>query len=207
MERTKEEWQQIIGHNIRNDTYQVLERIQKNEKFEDIIKDIREHREKYGVKQDTPLVRKETVKEYLSLVGVKIQEELVVVEKNVKTKRKSIYDGLDGYGIYGIFIDDELIYIGETIDFKTRAKSHHTLFNNSDKPLYVRMRLEKENGKNVSIKPLINIKDLVTDEKITQRDIFAMELALITLYKPLYNYEGVKILYQFSNKRQEKYNH
>ena len=54
-----------------------------NEKFEDIIKDIGEHREKYGVNQDTPLVKKETAKKYLSLVGVKIQEELVAIEKNV----------------------------------------------------------------------------------------------------------------------------
>ena len=198
MKRTKQEWEEIVGHTIRNDTYQVLERIQTGEQFEDIVKDLNENREKYGIKTDVSLVKIKTIEEYLEKIGIEL------VEKKYITKRAD-FSNISGYGIYGIYINDDLIYIGYTEDFRQRFRNHHTCFNHSDKPLYQRMRLEKEEGNQVSIKPLINIEELdVLNSKITERDLQAMELALITLYKPPYNYEGVRIPYQFGNKRSQE---
>lgn len=202
MKRNKAEWQQIIGHNIRNDTYQVLERIQEGETYQEIIKDIDENREKYKIKPEVCLVSEGKIIEYLSLVNIDIKQ--LEEEKKIKKKYNSKYSNITGYGVYGIFIDDNIIYIGETLNFKQRFQAHNTCFHCSDKPLYQKMRQEKENGKQVSIKPLINVEELKTEEKITERDLYAMELALITLYKPYYNHEGTIIPYIFSNKRKER---
>ena len=199
MKRSKSEWMQIVGHNIRNDTYQVLERIQEGETYEEIIKDLDSKREKYGIKSDVCLVSEVKIRQYLSLVGIDVPQ-IQEIHKKYHTK----YSDITGYGVYGIFIDNDIIYIGQTHNFKQRFQAHNTCFHCSDKLLYQRMRKEKENGKQVSIKPLINIEDLKTDEKITERDIFAMELALITLYQPYYNYEGKVAPYIFSTKRKER---
>lgn len=202
MKRSKSEWIQIVGHSIRNDTYQVLERIQEGETYEEIIKDLDSNREKYGIKSDVCLVSEATVRQYLSLVEIDIPQ--IQKEQEIHKKYHTKYSDITGYGVYGIFIDDKIIYIGQTHNFKQRFQAHNTCFHCSDKLLYQRMREEKENGKQVSIKPLINVEELKTDEKITERDIFAMELALITLYQPYYNYEGKVAPYIFSTKRKER---
>ena len=72
MKRTKTEWMQIIGHPIRNDTYQVLERIQEGETFQEIIQDLDENREKYKIKPEVCLVSEGKIREYLSLIGVDV---------------------------------------------------------------------------------------------------------------------------------------
>ena len=202
MKRTKTEWMQIIGHPIRNDTYQVLERIQEGETFQEIIQDLDENREKYKIKPEVCLVSEGKIREYLSLIGVDVLQ--IKKQQEIHKKYNSKYSNITGYGVYGIFIDDKIIYIGQTHSFKQRFQVHNTCFHCSDKLLYQRMRKEKENGKQVSIKPLINVEELKTDEKITERDIFAMELALITLYQPDYNYEGKVAPYIFSIKRKER---
>ena len=47
------------------------------------------------------------------------------------------------------------------------------------------------NGNDVRLKPIINVKELNTSNKISNRDIEAMELALIHLYQPKCNIQGV----------------
>ena len=68
---TKKEWEQIIGHSIRNDTFIILNGIIfKNLSYEDIVKDIEEHREEYGIKHDTIITKKTTIDKYIKLYRV-----------------------------------------------------------------------------------------------------------------------------------------
>ena len=61
----KEEWEKIIGHNIRNDTYLILERMSCGEEYDEVIEDLENNREKYKIKSDTCLVKLKTIQEYL----------------------------------------------------------------------------------------------------------------------------------------------
>lgn len=192
MERTKKDWEEIIGHHIRNDTYLVLERMQKGEQYDAIIEDLSNHREENNIGSKGSLVKLETIKTYLALIDDGLDQE------SIKRTRRN-YDNITGYGVYGIFVDDELIYIGQTKNFKERFKSHNSNFHVSDKALYKKMRMEKEAGKQVSIKPLINVEELDIKGSLKRRDLEAMELALISLYKPKYNYEGIVKPYCFTD--------
>lgn len=198
MRRTKEEWEEIVGHTMRIDTYLVLERIQDGETYEEIIRDLDQNREKYRIKNSVSLVKPKTIEQYLALIDVK----LIELENKQRVVLRHGFEHITGYGVYGIYVNDKIIYIGQTQDFRRRFVNHHSGFNCSNKPLYKHMRLEKQKGNQVSIKPIINVEDLQTETPITERDLQAMELALITLYKPPYNYEGIVIPYVFGNKRQ-----
>jgi hypothetical protein len=106
-------------------------------------------------------------------------------------------------GIYGIYCDDQLVYIGKTdVDFKTRFSHHKDCIINKKPEQYLHRYLimMKENHPDVKItlKPLVNIKDLNTDGKIGNREIEAMELALITIHQPCCNIEGIKKPYKFT---------
>ena len=65
----KEEWSKLIGHGIREDTYILLERMRGGEKYDDVIKDIDNNREKYHIKKYTALSKKETVEKYLLIAN------------------------------------------------------------------------------------------------------------------------------------------
>lgn len=191
MERTKLEWEEIIGHNIRNDTYLTLERIQKNESYQAIIKDLDSNREKYDIKQDYPLVKLKTIKQYLTLINYTVEEE-----KEIRKDKKDSKIG----GIYGIFEDDKIIYIGQTKCFRKRFNNHKSCFNDINQKtfLYNYMRKSKKEGHNLYIKPIISTEDMNVKHSLTTRDLEAMELAFITLYKPICNYRGVKEPYKFT---------
>lgn len=106
-----------------------------------------------------------------------------------------------GKGVYAIYSNDEIIYIGSTNNFKKRFAAHYYDFNNSSKPLYAKMRRDKAEGKIVTIAPLINVESLYTKDEITDRDIQAMELALINLYRPICNLQGISMPYKFIKQR------
>lgn len=119
-----------------------------------------------------------------------------------KEKKQQKKDNADR-GIYGIYCDDKLIYIGKTdVDFKTRFNHHKECVNNKKPVQYLHKYLiamkEKHPDMQISLQPLINIKDLNTEGKIGNREIESMELALITLYKPICNIEGIKQPYKFT---------
>lgn len=101
-------------------------------------------------------------------------------------------------GIYGIYCDKELIYIGKTdVSFEERFKQHKiNMEQNKDQYLYKYMRDNKDCY--YELKPLINVKNIKTKEKITNKDIEMMELALITLFKPKCNIQGILQDYIFS---------
>lgn len=56
----KAEWEKIVGHSIRNDTYILLERMSNNENYNDIIEDIEKDRSKYDIKDSYILTKEKT---------------------------------------------------------------------------------------------------------------------------------------------------
>lgn len=101
-------------------------------------------------------------------------------------------------GIYGVFIDNKLVYIGKTNrDFKTRFNEHKAALENQDNEQYLYKYLLQQDGV-ISFKPLIKIEDIKAKEEITNRDLEAMELGLITLYQPYCNIQGRLQEYKFT---------
>lgn len=95
----------------------------------------------------------------------------------------------DCYGIYGIWIDNELVYIGKTIcSFWTRFQQHKSGVKNQGGDLYLGIKAAKKLGKIVEAKPILSF-DLETKE-YSDRDLSCMEYALIKVLKPKYNKEG-----------------
>lgn len=220
----KAEWEKIVGHTIRNDTYILLERMSNNENYNDIIEDIEKDRSKYDIKDSYILTKEKTIREYLSLTKLPQQKEQQVIKREVPRKYKVIKKKIPGqveessvkkrrqtkdplyyqHGIYGIYIDNVLIYIGKTNkNFGTRFGQHKQFMNSrnfEDKTeLYKILQSAKESNRTIMLKPLIIVENLKTDFNITVRDLEAMELALITLYKLQCNIEGLKKEYVFRN--------
>ena len=96
------------------------------------------------------------------------------------------------YGIYGIYLGDELVYIGSTMrSFEVRMREHIENIEKGSKELYLYSLLGKEDLGNLSWSPLINCKELKANKVFTVEDVESMELALISLYKPKGNLAGV----------------
>jgi hypothetical protein len=99
------------------------------------------------------------------------------------------------YGIYAIKRKDtdEIIYIGMTTrSFAERCNEHNETFkeDKDDKGmvLYKKMRAFKEIGIDTYFIPLLDVKeDIKVKGELSVRDLEAMELALISLYKPMGN--------------------
>lgn len=95
-------------------------------------------------------------------------------------------------GIYGIYIDEKVVYIGKTTtSFSIRFSQHKSNLKTSDKYLYRGLRKAKKYGAKVTLRPLIILEELKVNKDITDRDINMMELALIQLYQPKYNIQGM----------------
>ena len=129
------------------------------------------------------------------------QQELE--KKKEEEKQKKIEKKANANrGIYGIYCDDKLIYIGKTdVDFEIRFNQHKKELesNSTSQYLYKYLNMVKQEKKCViSLKPLINIKDLKVKNNIENRDIEAMELGLIQLYQPICNIQGIKQEYKFT---------
>lgn len=185
----KSQWEEICGKKIRTDTYIFLERMSNGEKYEDIREDIDNNREKYGIKTTIYLTKKETLIERLKQAGIEIDEE-----GNIKKKRKSkVPPEQKNSGIYGIYVENKLVYIGKTtVNFRTRFLQYkRNVLDGEDSKLYNYLRKCHESGAQIIMKPLIAVEELKVDRGITARDIKAMELALITLYQPICNVEGI----------------
>lgn len=103
------------------------------------------------------------------------------------------------YGIYGIYIGETLVYIGMTMrPFTERWKEHvacakNPSAKNSQQPyLYKAMREAKAAGINVKLRVIVPL-----DTPKTKTNVKCMEFALITAFKPKYNYSGVVVPYQW----------
>ena len=99
-------------------------------------------------------------------------------------KKKQMVEG----GVYGIYVNGHLYYIGSTYDFEKRFKEHQAKLRADSKELYVYKLIQK--GDVIEYKPLIKTKDVKVERQLERRDIEDMELALITLYYPIGNIAG-----------------
>lgn len=134
-------------------------------------------------------------KVYLSAKKIKENPiyKLVEQEEKREEKKNSIRDG--HRGVYGIYIDNELVYVGMTNrDFKIRWNEHKEcvknpeIRNSQQNYLYKAMRENK-----FEFKVLCEAKPFNTE-----KDIKCMEYALITFNKPKYNYCGVVVDYNWN---------
>lgn len=126
--------------------------------------------------------------------GYNSSKEIVGTYTN---KNKPLYRGK---GVYGIYKDNELVYIGYTLrSFEQRWNEHKEAFvkGNSSQHLYRTI----EPG-NIEYKVLVDIDKLITNRPITRNEVEAMELALISLYKPIGNLSGNNIQYYFSEEEE-----
>lgn len=109
-----------------------------------------------------------------------------------------------GYGIYGIYCDGELVYIGMTEQsFMKRYESYLEDLKDITKyrPVISFIRQNRETH-NIEFKPLVNVMELklVNKNEVKTRDIQMMELTLISLYKPVLNIQGVITNYPLRKK-------
>ena len=109
-------------------------------------------------------------------------------------------------GIYGIYIEKELVYIGKTTQsFRKRFCQHKDLLKHPEKSatqfdLYYELNEAKDKGKKVELIPLI-VAEYVpyqSSYKLNNRDLESMEFALILIYQPRHNIKGVKQPYKYS---------
>lgn len=82
-------------------------------------------------------------------------------------------------GIYGIFVDDSLIYIGQSVDIKKRFIQHKNKLDKSQGCLYTIIEICKNYGSQVTLKVLEIIED--KEERLKR------EKYLIQLFQPLAN--------------------
>ena len=125
---------------------------------------------------------------------------------------EKIYSDLNDKGIYGIFVDNKLLYIGMTMkSFKSRFNSHRRHINevmdesykkDSLYDMYVILAKYVSDGKNVELRPLVCLSKLNLQPKsvrckprLTRRDVECMELAFISYFKPVFNNQGIKTGY------------
>ena len=112
-----------------------------------------------------------------------------------------------GKGVYGIFIDDELVYIGSTTSsFRNRFDGHLKAVQGKRKRQLVHYGIidAKLRGQHIEMKILINVDILhYKGKRIDGRDIQAMEYALILQHKPKYNVQGVTEQFIFNAKRED----
>lgn len=103
-------------------------------------------------------------------------------------------------GVYGIYQEGKLIYIGMTTrSFKERWNEHKVIIEgerNKPEGMILYDIIEKNQDK-IEFRALIDVTKVKVSSRLTNRDIKAMELALITLYHPEGNYQGVRKDYEF----------
>ena len=97
-------------------------------------------------------------------------------------------------GIYGIYVNYELVYIDKTMKgFGERFNNHKYYIKHPDKggPMYKDLSLLKEAGNHIYMKPLVIIEELKTNRRLTDSEVKAIELSFIYTFKPKYNEEGL----------------
>lgn len=189
----RSQWEKILGKKIRNDTMYVLNHIIFNhETYVDIIHYIENNRTKLNLRSNMLLVKESTIQRYIDIYEKYVDKQVnipVISEEQYEEERANNVGNLTG--IYGIYVDDELYYIGKTTKgFKDRFQSHKYNLKNSDDQLYRILRLEKERGKTIVLKPIIIVEQLCVNGKLKPRDINMMELALINEHQPKCNIQG-----------------
>lgn len=100
-------------------------------------------------------------------------------------------------GVYGIYLDNKLIYIGSTIrSFEKRLKEHNkNLQQNNKMPLYNYIR--RFPNVQLEMRPMIVLQFLQTRQEVNLERLGWMELALISCFRPKCNINGLKSNFVF----------
>lgn len=110
--------------------------------------------------------------------------------------------------IYGIYVGQDLVYVGKTTrDLRKRYLEHKRHIEQMNKgtydgtqyDLYFALAEAMSNGKSVRIEPILTMNDIMTEKEINGIDLQIMELALISYLKKnnkLLNQEGVSKPYK-----------
>ena len=119
------------------------------------------------------------------------------INKSTKKKKKEVVEK-KRKGVYGIYIEGKLVYIGKTSrDFRERWMEHVNYAKNpqleSSQQNYLYAAMRK--GKDVKMEILAEV------DNFSNAEIECVECALIHSYKPQYNYQGVKVPYVFSESK------
>lgn len=181
----KKQISNIIGKQIRQDTYLFIKRIiENNETYEQIYNDLNNNKKYYGIKEDTYLTKKKTIEEYVAICRGKVDSKL------------------EDAGVYGIYVNDIIIYVGETVrSFQERFTEHYNNMQNKENKerLYSYLRNAKINGDEIIMRPLITLKQLKNNSiGFTHRDLLAVEYGLIQYLQPIMNIEGNFKKYRFN---------
>ena len=111
----------------------------------------------------------------------------------------------DCTGIYGLYLDGELVYIGKTTQgFLKRYQQHKRLVDfpeESEKQydMYYELAEAVALGRSLSLRPLFVAEEVPYNSlyKLTNRDLESMEFIMIYMFKPRYNVAGVKVPYRY----------
>ena len=117
------------------------------------------------------------------------------VYRNIVIKKKKS-EKKEGGGVYGIYENGALVYIGMTMrPFEARWKEHQENIEKGSNELAL-YGLIDANAK-IEFKKLLEVDKMDSNDKITKRDLQAMEFALIQEHRPKYNFAGRTQPYQF----------
>jgi hypothetical protein len=104
-------------------------------------------------------------------------------------------------GIYGIFENEELIYIGETMrSFEERMKEHNQFMNEgsnvNEMYKYIKNNFQE---KKFFMRPLVELGTRVNaNRELTQDEVYAIELGFITCFRPRFNRAGKDVWYKLN---------
>lgn len=122
-----------------------------------------------------------------------IEDDIVIMNNNT--------------GIYGIYLNGQLVYIGKTTQsFYKRYLQHKRLITNPEDSetqynMYYELAEELAKGSSVELKPIFEAETAAYNSlyHLTNRDLESMEFILIHLLRPRYNILGVKKPYRYTH--------
>ena len=110
-------------------------------------------------------------------------------------------------GIYGIYKDGKLVYIGKTTQsFQKRFYQHKHLMDFPDDSetqydMYYELAAARAQESFIQLRPLFIVETAQYNSlyDITNRDLESMEFALISCFQPYYNICGTKKPYRYTH--------
>lgn len=114
------------------------------------------------------------------------------------TYKQKEKEKVESCGVYGIYQDKELIYIGMTMrEFEIRWREHLENIKLKRNELYFEKYMDI--NKEIEFEKMVDICQIQTDKIITREDVKSMELALIQVFQPKGNLEGRTMPYRYNN--------
>ena len=140
----------------------------------------------------------EEVEQLCNLGGRNSYGAFIASLKKEKKKKEKNSKG----GIYGIYVEDQLIYIGMTQrDFNVRWQEHKDALIQNDNSLFLYRWLRQNGIHKISFKKLIDLDNVEFKDRksnISKNELESMEFALIHVLKPICNLSGNSLPYTWN---------